>query len=88
MNYGKIGGQNVEFFEGHLFFFWWNKIGPAIKRLWSVKDGKGEKYFIANKVWNVIAPESFRKLFKSLPQQMAAIIELGEAKINDPLICN
>ena len=88
MNPGKISGQNVEFFKGHLFSFWQNKIGPAIKKLWSLKDRKGEKYFIANKLWNVITPECFQKLYKSLARQMAATIELGGAKINDLLICN
>ena len=48
MNQGKIGDQNVEFFKGHLFFFQQNKIGPAVKKLWSLKDRKG-KYILLHK---------------------------------------
>ena len=88
MNCGKIGGQNTEFFKGHLFSFWRNKIGQAVKKLWSLKDRKGEKYFISNKPWNVITQECLHTLYKSLPRQMAATIEFRGAKINDLLICN
>ena len=48
MKSGKIGGQNVEFFKGHLFSFWQNKIDPANKKLWSLKDGEG-KYNLLHK---------------------------------------
>ena len=42
MNLGKIGDQYVEFLKGHLLSFWHKKIGPAVKKLWSLKDRKGE----------------------------------------------
>ena len=57
MNLGKIGDQTVEFFEGHLFLFWQNKIGPAVKKLWSLKDRKG-KYFLLHKMFEVLSCHS------------------------------
>ena len=57
MNLGKIGDQTVEFFEGHLFLFWQNKIGPAVKKLWSLKDRKG-KYILLQKYFGVLSRHS------------------------------
>ena len=57
MNPGKNGGQNVEFLKGHLFSFWENKIGPAIKKLWSLKDRKG-KYILLHKKFGVLSRHS------------------------------
>ena len=44
--------------------------------------GKREIYFIAQKVWSAITSQCFQRLCKSLPWQMAAIIELGGTNIN------
>ena len=49
MNQGKIGDQNVEFFKRHLFFFWRNKIRPAVKKLWPVKEKKVKNILSQNK---------------------------------------
>ena len=60
MNLRKIGDQNVEFFKGHLFFSKQNKIGPAVKKLWSLKDRKG-KYFLMHKTFGVLSCRSASK---------------------------
>ena len=53
MNLGKIGDQNVEFFKGHLFSFWQNKIGAANKKLRSLKDRKSKYCFLRKKFWTL-----------------------------------
>ena len=57
MNLGKIGEQNVELFKGHLFSFYQNKIGAAVKKLWSLKDRKG-KYILFQKKFGVLSRRS------------------------------
>ena len=60
MNLGKIGDQNVDFFKGHLFSFYQNKIGAAVKKLWSLKDRKG-KYLLLHKTFGVLSCHSASK---------------------------